>query len=177
MILAPSWRAFEITELAKNNGKELRFKIAPVPQLPGITVSWASYWVELVSSKTKNQLQAWNLVKFLTSKETVTKLYTEAGKTRLFGEPYARVDMANSVESDPYVGAFVAQGTHARSFPLASRTFDNGLNDRMIKYLVDAVNGVNQGTAPTAVLETLKSGFDQVLGSFGLTTGTAPTSP
>ncbi len=177
MILAPSWRAFEITELSKNNGKEVRFQIAPVPQLPGNTVSWASYWVEGVSSKTKNQLEAWNLVKFLTSKETVTKLYTEAGKTRLFGEPYARLDMAGSVASDPYVGAFVAQGAHARSFPLASRTFDNGLNDRMIKYLVDAVNGVHEGTAPGAVLETLKSGFDQVLGSFGLSTGTAPASP
>ena len=177
MILAPSWRVFEITELAKNNGKELRFKIAPVPQLPGNTVSWASYWVEGVSSKTKNPKQAWDLVKFMTSKETVAKLYTEAGKTRLVGEPYSRVDMASSVQSDPYVGAFVTQGAHARSFPLASRTFDNGLNDRMIKYLVDAVNSVNQGTAPTAVLETLKSGFGQVLGSFGLSTGTAPASP
>lgn len=177
MILAPSWRAFEIIEMAKNNGNELHFKIAPTPQLPGNTVSWASYWVEGVSSKTKNQKQAWDLVKFMTSKETVTKLYTEAGKTRLFGEPYARVDMAEGVKNDPYVGAYVTQGASARSFPLASRTFDNGLNDRMIKYLLDAVNSLHQGTAPAAVLETLSSGFRQVLGSFGLTTSSAPASP
>ncbi len=172
MILAPSWRAFDIAQI----NPELRFKIIPVPQLPGNTVTWASYWVEGVSAKSKYKEQAWEFIKYMTSREAVTKLYSEASKTRLFGEPYARTDMASAVSDDPLVGAFVSQAKTAKSFPLASRTFDNGINDKMIKYLEDAVNGMSQGSAPTAVLQTAAAGFRQVLGSYGLTSAAATSA-
>lgn len=171
MILAPSWRAFDIKQIKP----DLRFKIAPIPQLPGNTVTWASYWVEGVSAKSKNQQAAWEFLKYLTGKEAVTMLYTEEAKTRLFGEPYARVDMASTIAQDPYAGAYVKQAKSAKSFPLASRTFDNGLNDRLIKYLEDAVNSVaNDGAAPSAALSTAATGFSQVLSSYGLTSAAAP---
>ncbi|KKU88742.1 hypothetical protein A3A64_01015 [Candidatus Gottesmanbacteria bacterium RIFCSPLOWO2_01_FULL_48_11] len=170
MILAPSWRAFDVRQINPN----LRFKIAPVPQLPGNTVSWASYWVEGVSGKSKYQEQAWEFVKYLTGKEAATKLYTEASKTRLFGEPYARVELGSGLASDPYVGAFIKQAANSKSFPLASRTFDNGINDKLIKYMEDAVNGMIAGSSPKAVLTTAASGFRQVLGSYGLSSGAAP---
>jgi multiple sugar transport system substrate-binding protein len=112
----------------------------------------------------------------MTSKETVTKLYTEASKTRLFGEPYARVDLASTVSEDPYVGAYIKQAATAKSFPLASRTFDNGMNDKLIKYVEDAINSLTQGTSPQAALDTAANGFRQVLSSYGLSTGAAPTS-
>ncbi len=41
MILAPSWRVFDVKQI----NPDLKFKIAPVPQLPGNTINWASYWV------------------------------------------------------------------------------------------------------------------------------------
>lgn len=170
MMLAPSWRAFEIKQI----NPTIRFKIAAIPQLPGNTVAWASYWVEGVNAKSKYQAAAWEFVKYLTGRNGATKLYTEAAKTRLFGEPYARIDMGQSLAGDPYVGAFVKQAPNAKSFPLASRTFDNGINDKLIKYLEDAVNGVTQGSAPSAVLQTAASGFRQVLGSYGLSSGAAP---
>ncbi len=171
MILAPSWRAFDIKQI----NPDIRFKIAPIPQLPGNTVTWASYWVEGVSAKSKNQEAAWEFLTYLTSREAATMLYSEAGKTRLFGEPYGRVELAASLADDPFAGAYVAQAPNAKSFPLASRTFDNGLNDRLIKYLEDAVNAVaNDGVAPAAALETAAAGFGQVLSSFGLTSATAP---
>lgn len=174
MILAPSWRAHEIT--AAN--PKLKFHIAPVPQLQGNTVTWASYWVEGVSSKSQRQQAAWEFVKYLTSVEGSSKLYTEASKARLFGEPYARVELANTIQDDPYTGAFVRQASTARSFPIASRTFDNGLNDRMIQYLTDAVNSMATGASPTQVLQTVSAGFRQVLSSYGLSvvpqTTTAP---
>lgn len=172
MIFAPSWRVFDIKQI----NPTLRFRVAPIPQLPGNTVTWATYWVEGVSTKSKNQEQAWEFVKYLTSSEATTKLYTEAAKTRLFGEPYARVELGNTLLTDPYVGAYILQANTAKSFPLSSRTFDNGLNDKMIKYLEDAINAVGQGSAPAQALETASSGFRQVLGSYGLTTGTAPTT-
>jgi len=171
MILAPSWRVFDIKQI----NPSLRFKIAPIPQLPGNTVNWASYWVEGVSVKSKYREQAWEFVKYLTGKEAVTKLYTEEAKTRLFGEPYARVDLGSTLTDDPYIGAYIKEAPTSKSFPLASRTFDNGINDKLIKYLEDAVNGLGQGLAPTAVLQTAASGFRQVLGSYGLTSAAAAT--
>lgn len=174
MMLAPSWRAFDIKQI----NPSLRFKIVPIPQLPGNNVTWASYWVEGVSSKSKNSLEAWKFLKYLSSREVMTKMYTEESKVRLFGEPYSRVDLASNVTSDPYVGAFIQQAPHAHSFPLSSRTFDNGLNDKLIKYLEDAVNGVGLGGAPTEVLQTASAGFRQVFGTYGLTVNSAPaTSP
>lgn len=170
MILAPSWRAFDIKQISP----DLRFKIVPVPQLPGNTVSWASYWVEGVSGGSKFQRQAFTFLQYITSPEVATKLYTEAGKTRLFGEVYARPSLGSTIEADPFAGAYAKQGKTAKSFPLASRTFDNGLNDKLIKYLEDAVNAVAAGSAPTGALTTAASGFRQVLGQYGLTSSNAP---
>lgn len=174
MIIAPSWRAFDVKQINAN----LHFKIAPVPQLPGNTINWASYWVGGVSTKSKNQAAAWTFLKYLIDKNTVTKLYAEESKTRLFGEPYARVDLGSTLSADPYLGAYIQGAPTAKSFPLASRTFDNGINDKLIQYLTDAVNAVGQGTAPTAALQTAAAGFSQVLTSYGITTGAAPqTTP
>lgn len=173
MILAPSWRAFDVKQINAN----LNFKITLAPQLPGNTINWASYWVAGVSAKSKNQAAAWTFLKYLVSRETMTKLYAEAAKTRLFGEPYSRVDLGSTLTADPYVGAFIQQATTAKSFPLASRTFDNGINDKLIQYITDAVNAVGQGTAPAAALQTAAAGFSQVLTSYGLTTAAPTTTP
>jgi multiple sugar transport system substrate-binding protein len=170
MILAPSWRAFDIKQITPT----ANFKIVPIPQLVGNTVNWASYWVEGVSSKSKNQPAAWDFVKFLTSKDEATKIYTEAAKTRLFGEPYARKDMVQTVSGDPYVDAYIQEAPTAKSFPLASRTFDNGMNDKMIKYVEDAVNSMATGNSPQQALSTVSDGFKQVLNQYGLTVSSAP---
>lgn len=172
MILAPSWRVFDIKQI----NPSLAFRIGPVPQLPGNTVNWASYWVEGVSTRSKNPSAAWTFVKYLTSSDSVTKLYGEESKIRLFGEPYARVDLGSTLAEDPYVGAYIKGAPTAKSFPLASRTFDNGLNDKLIQYLTDAVNAVGGGTAPQQALETMSQGFAQVLGDYGLSVGAAPAT-
>lgn len=170
MMIAPSWRVFDIKQI----NPSLNFKITGVPQLPGNTINWASYWVEGVSAKSKSTA-GWTFVKYLTSKDTLTTLYAEEAKARLFGEPYSRTDLAATLKDDPYLGAYVAEAPTAKSFPLASRTFDNGINDKLIQYVTDAVNAVGQGSAPTQALDTMSQGFAQVLGSYGLSAGAAPT--
>ena len=49
MIFAPSWQVFVIKAI----NPDLPFKVAPVPQLPGVNITWASYWVEGVSSRSR----------------------------------------------------------------------------------------------------------------------------
>lgn len=158
MYFAPSWRIFEIKAYNPN----LKFKIVPVPQLPGVNVNWATYWVEGVAKKSVNQAAAWEFLKFLITKETLVKLYNESSKVRLFGEPYGRSDMADLLAADPLVFPFLQQVKTAKSWYLCSSTFDNGANDRMIKYFEDAVNSVLKGGAITEALTTAALGVNQL---------------
>jgi multiple sugar transport system substrate-binding protein len=162
MTFGPSWRVFNIKALAP----ELRFKTAPVPQLPGGTVNWASYWVVGVAKKSQFQAEAWDFLKFLSQKETLRKLYAGASKIRLFGRPYPRKDMADSLINEEYVGAYIAAAPTAQSWYLASRTFDNGINDRIIKYLEDAINSKNQGKSAKDALDTAVKGISGILTQF-----------
>lgn len=164
MILAPSWRAFDIKQINPN----LEFKTVPVPQLPETKVAWASYWVEGVWAKSKNTQAAWEFLNYLSSKDVLTKLYTNASQVRGFGEPYARIDMADTLKSDPIVGAFVAQGPYAKTWYMCSQTNDNGINDKMIKYFEDAVNGVLDGQTAASMLTTANKGVTQVLNQYGI---------
>lgn len=159
---APSWRAHELRVANPN----LKFKVAPVPQLSGKTVAWASFWGEVVSSRSKNPAEAWKFVKFLTSQEAEKLLFQQASQVRLFGEPYSLVSLAPEIAQDPIVGAFVTQGPSYKFWYLASNTFDNGLNDEMIKYWGDGINATLQGTDPATALQTVKQGVKQVLDKY-----------
>ncbi|MFQ6002787.1 MAG: ABC transporter substrate-binding protein [Candidatus Zixiibacteriota bacterium] len=164
MFFGFSWDVFEI----KNINPNLNFKVVPVPQLPGTDIAWASFWVEGVNRRSKNKEAAWEFLKFLSSKEVMQKLYQAESKIRLFGEPYSRVEMASMLQADPMVAPFINQASKAQTWYLCSRTFDNGINERMIKYFEDAVNAVNAGETPEEALATAASGVAQVLSQYGL---------
>jgi multiple sugar transport system substrate-binding protein len=173
MYFGPSWRAFEIRQQNPN----LKFKTAPMPQLPKTSSSepdmvYATYWAEGVWSRSQNKEEAWKFLKFISSKESLGKMYQNASKVRLFGEPYPRVDMADLLKDDPILGAVVAGAADAESWFLASRTFDGitGINSQIGKYFEDAVNSVNAGNPADKALETVAQGVSQVLSQYGLTT-------
>ncbi len=160
--LAPSWRASEL----RVANPQLKFKIAPVPQLPGRQVAWASFWGEAVSSKSKNPTAAWEFVKYLTSKESQKAMYTQASQIRLFGEPYSQIDLAPEVANDPLVGAFVTQGPYYKGWYLSSNTMDGGINDEMIKYFEDGITSVIKGGTPENAVATMQKGMTQVLDKY-----------
>jgi multiple sugar transport system substrate-binding protein len=164
MYFGSSWETFEIKQLNPN----LNFKVVPVPQLEGKNIAWASFWVEGVSKNSKYQAEAWEFLKYLSSKEVMQKLYQTESALRPFGEPYSRVDLAASLNGQPIVGAFMEQAPYAQSWYLASRTGDNGLNDQIIKYYEDAVNAVNEGKDPLTALTTASQGIAQVLRQYGI---------
>jgi multiple sugar transport system substrate-binding protein len=168
MMLAPSWRAHEVHEL----NPELNFAIAPAPRIPGTDVTWASFWAEGVSSQTTSaqKTAAWQLLAYLSEKETLRRLYANASSApgRIFGEPFSRVDLADQLLGDPYVGAYLKDAPTAQGWFLSSATHDNGLNDRIIKYYQDAINAVVSGTDPADALVTTEQGIAQVYSQFGL---------
>ena len=167
MILAPSWRAFEI----RQKSPSLDFGMAPVPQLETTTVNYANYWVEGVSRESKQKDGAWMFLQFLSSKEQQTKMYRSAlEKTpRLFGEVYARKDLLDELKDDPFVGAVVSSTTQAKSWYANTDTHDTGINDRIVKYLEDAVTAVAvNGVEPESALATAQLGIVKTLQFYGL---------
>lgn len=174
MIFAPSWEVNTIKAIP--GGERINLKTAKVPQLPCdkppcATVNWASYWVEGVSGKGKNQKEAWEFLKFLSNQNTMKKLYELQVKSRnLFGEPYSRVDLAASLSDNPYLAPLMAEAPTMKSFYIASRTNDGetGLNSTLIVYLKNAVNSLSSGTSAETALKTADEGFKQVYTRFGL---------
>lgn len=170
MYFAPSWRAFEI----RQQNPALRFSVVPVPQLaksssePDIT--WASYWVGGVSTKSKVKQQAFEFLKFLNEPAQSEKLYADSARTYLIGEPYARSDMQHLILDDPIAGVFAKQAPWATSWYLTSFTQDGstGINTRISKPFEDAVNEVLQGGSATTVLEKVKQGVVGVLAEYEL---------
>ena len=165
MIFAPSWRAHEIKQI----NPQLEFKTAPMPQLdPQKPIAWATFWAEGVSANSVNSGAAWEFLQYLSSKETLVKFYNQASQTRSFGEPYPRIDLASQLEDDPIAGAVIKQANFGQSWYLCSQTYDNGINDKMIKYFADAVNAVLAGEGVTASLATAAQGVSQVLNQYGV---------
>lgn len=167
MYFGPSWRAIEL----KNANPLLKFKTAPIPQLEGVKITWASYWAEGVSAKSTHPQEAWEFLKYLSGDEVLIKLYSEAAKSpgRFIGEPYPKLSLASKLATDPIVGAYVSQAPFARSFPMASRTFDNSLNDQIIKAYEDAINSIGRGTPTKNALETAAKNIGQTLNRFSAT--------
>lgn len=164
MYFGPSWRVLNIQQA----NPDLNFRVLPVPQLPGTRVAWASFWAEGVWNKSPVKDEAIKFLQYLSSPEVLQKLYQNQSATRLFGELYPRVEMANLLSNNPLVAPFLSQAPYAQSWYLCSRTFDNGINDRMIKYFEDAVNAVNQGSDAAAALKTAAQGATQLLNQYGV---------
>jgi len=163
MYLGPSWRIFNIKEMAPN----LNFRVLPVPQLPGANIAWASFWSEGVWEKSAHKQEAIEFLQYLSSRETLEKLYQAQSQLRLFGELYPRIDMAGLLSTNPLLAPFLSQMPYAQSWYLCSRTYDNGINDRIIKYFEDAVNSVNRGSTPQNALSVAAQGVNQLLNQYG----------
>ena len=167
MYFGYSWDYFAI----KASNPNLKIEIHPVPKLYNNGTTVASYWAAGVSSKSKYKEASLLFIKFLTSKETQQKLYTLESKTRLFGEPYARKDLADTLR-DSVANVFVSQGNNATSSFFAADTYDGdktGFNSQMNNYLEKAVSSIlsqNNTSADTAV-SVLSQGVSQILKQYG----------
>lgn len=177
MIFAPSWRAREI----KAMNPALSWEVVPVPQLPDIEpLNWASIWFETVSKNSKYPQEAWKFVSYLASANAQQILFDSAVAERSFPQAPANKVAGNAALKNPVVAPFVSSMDTASSFYTASMTRDSktALNSRLIKYLEDAVNAFLLNQDATKTIETLDSGFTQVLSEYGLVPkATAPITP
>lgn len=181
--LGPSWRIFDIEAINPN----LKYEITSAPQLPtlenapydkieneGLTdyltnIHWASYWVEGVNNKSQKQKEAWKFLEFLASGEGLEKMYAAASQLRNFGEIYPRKSLGEKLNNSPKLKPFVSTANSASGWYLASRTFDDGLNEAMIGYFNDAINGMlTKNLEAEGVVDDLKKGIEQVAEKYQL---------
>ncbi len=157
-----SWDIFAIQAISK----DLNFSVHPIPYLPtGDTqskVTIANYWANGVSVQTKYQKESLLFIKFLSEKETIQKLFTEASKSRLFGMPYPRTDMASLLSDNPMVYPFIEQAGHATSTVFSSDTHDSLYNSLLNDYLGNAVREISAGGSVDSATETFLNGVNQV---------------
>jgi multiple sugar transport system substrate-binding protein len=159
MIIVPSWEILVI----KQSNPDISLKITALPVVPGgIQISLANYWVEGVSKYSQNQLEGWKFLRFLVEKDNLTKFYEGISKMRLFGEPYSRVDLSSVLLQNEYIGPIIQQAKNMESLPLVARTYDNGINDEIIKYLENAINSTINGVSYSEALNTAQKGIEQV---------------
>lgn len=163
MYFGYSWDIFALKALNPN----LNYSVNPVPNLPGRQMTLSSYWVEGVSSRSPHQKESMLFMQYLAQKETLQKLYTETAKTRLFGEPYPRRDLAQTVMNNPVLAPFLEQANYATSSYFVSDTYDDGLNNQMNAYLGNAVRSSATATSAQSAAQTLAQGVNQVLAKYG----------
>ena len=175
----PSWRVFNFNDM----NPSLRFEVTTVPQLPTLegaeldqiessetnenitNIHWASYWVEGVNVRGKNQEEAWKFLEHLAGKESLEKMYKAASDMRAFGEIYPRKSMADKIATNPKIKPFVSAANNATSWYLCSRTADSsGVNEEMAGYFKDAINSITQkNQAPESVVGDLRNGINQLV--------------
>jgi ABC-type glycerol-3-phosphate transport system substrate-binding protein len=175
MIFAPSWRAREI----KAMNPALSWEVIPVPQLPDVDpLNWASVWFEAVSKKTKYPQESWKFVTFLASANAQQLLFDAATSDRGYPQPPANKSITAESLKNPVVSAYSGGMETATTFYTASMTRDGktALNSRLIKYLEDAINSIGLNQDKDKVIETLDSGFKQVLSQYGLVASPTPST-
>lgn len=142
---------FTIKELNSN----LTFQTALAPQLPEQNITVASYWAEGVSVKSKHQKEALLFIKFLSQKETQSKIYDQQVLSRGLGQIPGRVDLINKISGDTQASPFAQQAKHAASTFFVDGTFDNGINSKLNGFLAETVNSILNGSEPQTAVETL----------------------
>jgi len=164
MYFGYSWDYYAIKQAA---GSDLDFQIVPVPQLSNQHVTLASYWAEGVSAKTKFPKEALLFMKYLAQKDTEANFYAATATSRAFGEPYARVDLAETLKTNKIIYPVVSQAPDASSSFMVDSTYDDGLNQQSDTYLENAVNSIlNNGSAQSA-FTAFSEGVSQVQQKYG----------
>lgn len=162
MIFAPLWRMMDIINL----NPKLKFSVNPVPQAPAqegrnvTNTNWASFWTETVSNRSKNQEVAWDFLKFLSSKESLKKMYSLSSQSRPLGQPYSRVDLASDLSLDANITSVLAGAPTAQTAPIT----DVAGNDPYTEAINGAIEANLKGVSAAEALKTAQQTIERLMG-------------
>jgi len=154
MMIAPSWRAFDIINSAPN----IEFGIAQIPQLPGNTpVNYAMYWAEAVPKTSQYQAQAWKFVKYLSEPAQMKAMFSNSSQIRAFGEPYSRTDLSEDLKSNPYTAAYATMAPSMKAWQMGEQSY---VEESLRTAINDIVEG---GTSESEALKSAQTRINEKL--------------
>jgi len=135
MMIAPSWRAFEIVQSAPT----IEFGTASLPQLSANQdpIYYSTYWAEAVSKSCANPKAAWDFISFLAQKEQQKAMYSNAAKIRAFGEPYSLVELNSELASNTYLAAVAESASEMTSWAMGDESFVKATLNEAITSIVE----------------------------------------
>ncbi len=150
MMIAPSWRAFDIIQAAPS----IEFDTAPLPQLLANEedIYYATYWGDAVNRTSASPLAAWKFIAFLAQKEQQMKLYSNASQIRAFGEPYSLVELNSEMLGKPYVSAIAKMAPNMRAYPWGD---ENAVNTAINTAITDIIE--NRSDVDSALKDAEKT--------------------
>ena len=102
--------SFQVSQI-KSQNPDLDFAVAPLPRVEkGKNITYARYWVLAVSKKSEHPEQAWDFIKFLSSKESNKEYCANTSN------PTSRLDLINEPQEDPILGVFIQQALSSKSW-------------------------------------------------------------
>jgi len=134
----------------RSRAPKLNFGVAKLPQIEGNTqvVNFANYWVEVVSSKSKNTDTAWDFVQFITKAEQA-KSYLQKTK-----KPTALRSLIDGQLDDQDIGVFAEQVLTSKSW---YKGHDSEATEGIIQEMVNTVI-----TGQKEILDTINFGVRKV---------------
>ncbi|HAM96921.1 MAG: hypothetical protein UR96_C0001G0007 [candidate division WS6 bacterium GW2011_GWC1_36_11] len=135
MMIAPSWRAFEIIQSAPT----IEFGTASLPQLSANEqpIYYSTYWAEAVSKNSSNPKLAWDFIAFLAQKEQQKSMYSNAAKIRVFGEPYSLVELNSELASNSYLSSIAESAPKMISWQMGDESFVKATLNEAITSIVE----------------------------------------
>jgi ABC-type glycerol-3-phosphate transport system substrate-binding protein len=117
--------------IIKARAPKLSFEVKPFIQIEGRNdpKNVVDYWVETVSSKSRNKVEAWDFVQFMAAQPEMTKLYLNSSR-RVAAVKSLIKDQIN----DPELGVFAQQilvantWYHGNNFAVADKAFKDMLD-------------------------------------------------
>lgn len=139
---APSAAVAKIKQANPN----LKFQVAPVPQLPGRQIGWGSFWGEAVA-RNNHQKEAWKFVKFLADKDQ---------------------EKQKLLSVDPLFTPFITQGPIYKFWYLSAEASDGGVNDEEIALWQAGITQVLAGQSPQVVISDLAPKSKKILEKYNV---------
>lgn len=174
MFFAPVKAVDTIRKINKN----LNFRTIPLPQVrrddpEEPDVSYATYWAEGVWNNSPNKELAWDFLKFLSSKESLEKIYKNSIDAGLVGMPSPRIDMRDILISDSVMGSVLTLAPNSKSWYLADGTNDGkeGLNtllNNVYETGIKTIFGTKNRKGINGVVSNIAAESAKVYSKFGI---------
>jgi len=140
-------------ETLRAKAPRLDFSIAPMPQLSAanVAVNYENYWAPTVWKQSKNAVEAWRFLTYLTSLEGAAKYIATSGR------PPARRDLISQQVDKIELGVFAKQALSARGWYQVD-------NIEVEKIFAEMIDDVNLGRA--SIKDAIRSAQEKVNGLF-----------